>query len=466
MIESDELNKEQSEQLVSAEAVAPSRRVIAIVGRPNVGKSALFNRIVGRRIAIVHEESGVTRDRISCEADWHGQRFELIDTGGIGLMRGETAGDVIIDNTRKQVDLAIQDAAVIILVVDATAGAIPLDREVADLLREGQKTVLVAANKCDEPVHDDLAAEFEQFGFPVYPISALHNRGVGDLVDAAAKELPEVDEDEREEPLRIAVVGRPNVGKSSYINRILCSERVIVSNIPGTTRDSVEIPFQVGRGPNARHYVLIDTAGVRKARKMKEAVDKFSVIRTEESIKRSDVVVLMLDAVEGPKRVDKKIAHAVDKARKGCVLLVNKWDLSGEITQRQYGKALREALPFMGHIPIVFASAVSGYNIRNTLEAVDYVADQVQMTVTTGLLNRIVQDAVQAVQPPVVGRRRLKIYYAVQVGTKPFRVRLFVNSTERLKPAYRSYLVRCMREALGLEGAPVVLQFRSHHRDS
>jgi GTP-binding protein len=438
------------------------QRVIAIVGRPNVGKSALFNRIVGKRVAIVHEQSGVTRDRLMYETSWDEQRFELIDTGGVGRMDGTESGDVIEDGTRRQVDLAIEDAAVVILVTDVTSGLAPLDESVAHLLHQSGRKVVLAANKADHDGLDASSAEFERLGFPVFAVSALHRRGIGSLMTEALKGLPESGRENIENPLRVAVVGRPNAGKSSYINRLLKNDRVIVSEVPGTTRDSIEVPFQVGRGDQARHYLLIDTAGMRKSRKA-PAVEKFSVIRAEKSIEQADVVVHVLDATQGPSGQDKKIAARVIEHRKGCLLMINKWDLAQEagVTQRAYGKALREAVPFLDFVPTVFCSAQSGYNIRRTVDAIDHVASQVELKISTGLLNRVIQQAVQRVQPPVVSGRRLKINYAVQVSTKPVIIRIFVNSPKRVKPAYKKYLLKNLRQAFGFEGAPVVLQFRS-----
>lgn len=440
---------------------------MAIVGRPNVGKSALFNRIVGRRIAIVHEQSGVTRDRLACEAVWDRAHFELIDTGGVGMLDHTRSRDTIENGTRRQVDLAMQDAAVILFTVDVTAGVTPLDREVAQLLHRSGKKVFLAANKADNPDLEAQAVEFESLGFPVNAISAIHNIGVGELVSRAVEMLPTASPADTQDVLKVAIVGRPNAGKSSYINRLLRNDRVIVSEIPGTTRDSIEIPFTVGHGVQARHYQLIDTAGMRKSTRA-EAVEKFSVIRAERSIRDADIVVLVMDATEGPRGQDKKIAGLVMKHRKGCLILVNKWDLAQEqgVTQRAYGKALREALPYLEFVPIIFASAKSGYNIRKTVEAVDYVAAQVQTQLTTGLLNRVMQDAVRAVQPPVVEGRRLKIYYCTQTGTAPVTLRLFVNAPRRVKPAYKRYLIKSLRRAFGLEGAPVILQFRARNTGS
>lgn len=442
-----------------------TRRVIAIVGRPNVGKSALFNRIVRRRVAIVHEQSGVTRDRLVMEVDWQDERFELIDTGGLALMDGAVAADRIEEGIRRQVEVAVQDAAVVILVGDLTAGCMPLDVEVARILRGSGRPVLVAANKADAPEQDSRAGEFEVLGFPVTPVSALHNRGIGDLLDQAVSRLPPAVEAEAVEPLKIAVVGRPNVGKSSYINRLLRDERVIVSEVPGTTRDSIEVPFVVGTGEGARHYRLIDTAGIRRLGKIDNVVERFSLFRTEESIDRADVVVMMMDASQGPTSQDKKIARKILDQSRGCLLLVNKWDLAmeAEITQRRYGAALHEALPFLNFVPTVFVSAQSGYNIRKSVEAIDYVAAQVATELSTGVLNRVLHDAFERVQPPLVNGHRLKFYYATQIGSKPVRIMLFVNNRRKLLATYETYLVSCLRKAFGLEGAPVRLRFRSAH---
>lgn len=440
------------------------QRVVAIVGRPNVGKSALFNRIVGRRVAIVHEESGVTRDRLMSEAVCGGEHFEVIDTGGVGMMDGSMTGNTIEDGTRRQVDVAIEDAAAVIFTVDITAGILPLDREVARLLHTSGRPVFVAANKADHQGLVARADDFAELGFPVFPVSALHNRGVDDLLDAVIPKLPPPVPRSQIRPLRVAVVGRPNAGKSSYINRLLRSDRVIVSDVPGTTRDSIEIPFTVGSGEQARHYQLIDTAGIRKTSKANTAVEKFSVIRAENSIKDADVVVIVIDATEGPKKLDKKTASLAIAENKGCIMLITKWDLAEDFTQRVYGKALREALPFLNFAPVVFSSSKTGFNIRNTIEAIDYVAGQIDAQLTTGLLNRVIQDAVAKVAPQVVGNRRLKIYYATQVGTRPIRIRLFVNSPRRIKENYKTYLLAALRKAFGLEGAPVVLQFRAREQ--
>lgn len=441
-------------------------RIVAIVGRPNVGKSAVFNRLVGRRIAIVHDEPGVTRDRVSAEAAWRDQRFELIDTGGLGFLDGSSTSDAIAAGTRSQAEVAIADASVILFVVDITAGVTPLDREMATLLHRSGRRVFVAANKADHERLDAQAQEFEALGFPVFPVAALHDRGFQALLQAVVAALPEGESPTVAQPLRVAIVGKPNAGKSSFINRVLRNDRVIVSDVPGTTRDSIEIPFVIGAGPQARHYRLIDTAGLRKIRREDHAIERFSIMRAQNSISDADVVVLMMDAQQGPTEQDKKIAGLILEARKGCLLVVNKWDLaSGDIrvTQREYERSLRQAMYFLNFAPVVFVSAQSGFNVRRAIDAIDHVASQISATVPTSTLNRILHEAAKRVPAPQVQGRRLKFYYATQVGQRPQRVRLYVNDPERCTPAYRQFLLGQLRGALGLEGAPIVLEFRSSH---
>lgn len=437
--------------------------VIAIVGRPNVGKSALFNRLLRRRLAIVHDQPGVTRDRVVASATWDDRAFELVDTGGLtsfGRMPGE---DVIAAETRKQVEVAIADAAAILFVVDITAGLAPLDHEVARQLHAAGRPVLVLANKADTEELDGRTADFRALGFPVFAVSALHNRGFEEVMDDVVRHLPAAETEAEPVALKVAVVGRPNAGKSSYINRLLRSERVIVSPIPGTTRDSIEVPFTVGSGAAARHYRLIDTAGMRQRSKVDGAVEKFSLLRAERSIEEADVVVLALDGAEGPTMQDKKIAARIMEARKGCVVLVNKWDLLGHSTMREYYAAFQRALPFLTFVPLVFVSALTGLNIRKSVDVIDHVAAQITTEIPTSTLNKLLHDAFQRVQPPMVQGRRMKFYYATQTGTKPVRFRLFVNDTVKLTDAYHKYLVNTLRGAHGFEGAPVVLDFKSSH---
>ena len=480
--------------------------LIAIVGRPNVGKSALFNRIVRKRIAIVHDQPGVTRDRVSAEAEWHGHPFTIVDTGGIGLLRGEKAADVIIQAALDQVQLAIDAANVIVLVVNVQDGVVPLDREVAQRLRQCGKTVLVAVNKVDSYHAEAGVTEFAELGFEkVFPVTAIHGLGIEDLMDDALKFLPKLTVDApalddaeagtaqveadaapvagAPAAIKLAIVGRPNVGKSSIINALTQSERVIVSPIPGTTRDSVDVPFEVQTEGVRQKYLLIDTAGLRKARRVEDSVEFFSVNRTEESIKRSDIVVLVLDAESGILEQDKKIADKIVEAKRACIVVVNKWDLvedtvrlarEKEIEVRskkrnrddraktlttlgEFGEWVQERLFFLDYAPVIFTSAKSGFQLDRLLEAVRFVAAQLQQKIATGLLNRVLKDAIDRRQPVSASGHRLKFFYATQVRQAPATFLLFVNRDELFSEAYAKYLAREMRSSFGYEGCPLIL---------
>ncbi|HOE60693.1 MAG TPA: ribosome biogenesis GTPase Der [Kiritimatiellia bacterium] len=441
-------------------------RVVVIVGRPNVGKSAVFNRIAGRRIAIVHDESGVTRDRLMREVEWDDQRFTLIDTGGITLLTGQTGKNAIEAGIRAQVDAAIGDAAVALLVVDVKQGMHPLDEEVALIVRKAGIPCVVAVNKCDEPQHEAGVAEFARLGFATFPVAAQHNRGMGELMEAVLPYLPEAVNPTETQPLRVAVVGRPNAGKSSYINRLLRSDRVIVSDVAGTTRDSIDVPFTIGSGAQARHYILVDTAGMRNRHRIDNAVERFSLFRAEESIRGADVVVLMLDAEIGPTVQDKHIAAMIQKYNKGCVLLMNKWDRAMEngMTQTRSEPVLRQIMPFMGYSPVLFISAVTGFNVRKSVETIDAVAAQTRVTLPTGILNRTLVEATERVLAPARNGKRLRVYYAVQIGVAPVSIRLFVNDPKLATKPYTDFLIRSLRSRFGLEGAPVRLFYRARTR--
>ncbi len=449
--------------------ITPFNRTVAIVGRPNVGKSALFNRLVGRRISIVHEQSGVTRDRVAAEAEWESARFDLIDTGGLGHFDQQVAKEQITAIAEEQTKIAIADASFILFVTDITAGLTPLDEEVARLLHRSGRITLLAANKADNPGREDDVGEFDSLGFPVYPVSAIQNRGINALMDDLLPQLPAAENLTAGTPLRVAVVGRPNAGKSSYINRLLRDERVIVSDIPGTTRDSIEIPFAIGKGKTARHYQLIDTAGIRRESRSSSTADWFGSLRTGRSIERADVVVAVLDAEVGPTSRDKKIAAKIIEAQKGCLLLVNKWDISEEagqpVTQTRYLPALREALPFLDFVPVLCVSAKSGYNIRRSVEAIDYVAAQTRTQITTGVLNRVIRQAVKRYPPPVAKGKRLNIYYATQSGTSPICFKLFVNHPGYARPNWLAYLRNQLRNAFGFEGAPIFVKLMPRTRN-
>jgi GTPase len=442
--------------------------VVAIVGRPNVGKSAIFNRLAGRRIAIVHAERGVTRDRLMREVLWDDRRFELIDTGG--LLRLEAPadpaclpGEQLEELVRRQVEIAVQDARVIIFVTDVETGILPQDAEVADFLRKSGKRVFVAANKADHAGRDAQAAEFESFGFAVFPVSAAHNRGFKALMAAVLPALPEIENFPHQAPLRVAIVGRPNVGKSSFINRLLQSNRVIVSAMPGTTRDSVEIPFVIGEDSQARHYMLTDTAGIRRTGKIRQAVELFSLDRATRSIAGTDIVALVLDATQGPTAQDKAIAGLIQSHHKGFFLLITKWDLMTKWSEREYREALGKAVPFLSSAPAVFVSSKTGFNIRRSIEIMDDVAARISTQLPTGILNRTLIQAYARVTPPFVTGKRLKIFYATQVGIKPIKILLFVNDSSKLIPAYEAYLANALRKTFGLEGAPVIFQLKPRH---
>ena len=484
--------------------------LIAIVGRPNVGKSALFNRIVGKRIAIVHDEPGVTRDRVSAEAEWGGRAFTLVDTGGIGLLRREKSTDVILKAALDQVQLAIEAASVIILDVNVQEGVVSLDKEVAMRLRKSGKPVLVAVNKVDTYRTETATAEFSELGFDkIFPVSAIHGEGIEPLMKAALALLPvetqnanpappadtlspsrgegqgEGENLEITGPLKLAIVGRPNVGKSSIINSLTHSERVIVSPIPGTTRDAVDVPFEVVTDGLRQSYILIDTAGIRKSRRVDNSIEFFSVKRSEESIARCDISVLVLDAEAGIIEQDKKVADLIVQSRKACIVVVNKWDLveanvrkarEEEIERRnaknrnrderrlrrlttlgEFGAWVQQHLFFLDYAPVIFTSAQSGFNLDRLLEAVRYVAAQLRQKIPTALLNRAINDAVERRQPVSAAGHRLKFFYATQVRQAPPTFLLFVNRDELFSDAYKKYLGDEIRAAFGYEGCPVVL---------
>ncbi len=482
--------------------------LIAIVGRPNVGKSALFNRIIKKRIAIVHDMPGVTRDRVTAEAEWHGNPFTLVDTGGIGLLRREKSDDVIVKAAVEQVQIAIDSAHAIIFVVNVIDGIVPLDREVAQRLRESGKPVFVAVNKVDTHRLEDKAAEFLQLGFKnVFPVTAIHGDGVSALMDAATAVLPKsevaeekVDEDVPEEaetaagekappkmkkqgPLKLAIVGRPNVGKSSIINALTKSERVIVTPIAGTTRDSIDVPFEVETEGVRQKYILIDTAGMRKSRRVDDSVEFFSVQRSEESIARSDITILVVDAEAGITEQDKKIADTIVEQRRACIVVINKWDLfaedvrelrAEEIEKRvakkrtegqaktrttliEFGEWVQKKLFFLDYAPVIFTSAKTGFHLERLLETIRYVAAQLQQKIPTAILNRTIHDAVERRQPVSSAGHRLKFYYATQVRQAPPTFLLFVNRDELFSDQYKKSLCVEMRTAFGYEGCPIVL---------
>lgn len=443
--------------------------VVSLVGRPNTGKSALFNRIAKKRVAIVFDQPGVTRDRVTREVEMSGRKVMLVDTGGIAFDKRVTR-DPLDEETRNQAALAVEDSAVCVIVVDAREGITPLDSEVIKRVRESGVACIIAANKCDNAGDDWRAAEFERFGLPVFATSAEHGRGVESLIADVVSKLPPAKEDEsKNRPLRVAVVGRPNAGKSSYINHLLNAPRVIVSEIAGTTRDAVEVPFSIGSGPEARHYMLVDTAGMKQHTKMsKTSVDNFSLFRSEQAIAEADVVLLLLDAKMGPTMQDKRIAGKVLESHRACVILCQKWDLAQEdgMTETKALPALRQMMPFLNFAPVVFCSNKSGYNIRKTVSAIDRAAASAGMRLPTGMLNRVLVSAAKKTLSPMIKGRRLKIYYGLQVSTNPQTIRLFVNDPKLVTPAYLSFLEKNIRARFGLEGAPLRIFLKARSRNS
>ncbi len=441
--------------------------MVSLVGRPNTGKSALFNRIAKKRVAIVFDQPGVTRDRVTREVEVLGRKVMLVDTGGIAFDKRVTR-DPLDEETRSQAALAVEDSAVCVIVTDAREGIAPLDAEVIKRVRESGVPCVIAANKCDTAADDWRMHEFERFGLPVYAISAEHGRGVEAMMQQVVDRLPPVAETaESARAVRVAIVGRPNAGKSSYINRLLNAPRVIVSEVPGTTRDAVEVPFQIGKGPEARRYMLVDTAGMKPHTKMsKTSVDNFSLFRSEEAIKEADVVVLVLDPRLGPTMQDKRIAGKILDANKACVVMMNKWDLAQAegITETKAVEALRLMMPFLNFAPVVFCSNKSGYNIRRTVEAIDTAAASAGMKLPTGILNRTINAAAKKTLSPMIKGKRLKIYYGLQVSVNPQTVRLFVNDPKLVTPQYVAYIEKNIRARFGLEGAPLRIFMKARSR--
>ncbi|MGD0649975.1 MAG: ribosome biogenesis GTPase Der [Verrucomicrobiia bacterium] len=452
--------------------------VLAIVGRPNVGKSALFNRIAGRRIAIVHEEAGVTRDRVSAMAKWRERTFEVVDTGGIAFMDEEKTSDALAAATRRQAEIAIEIASALVMVVDVTDGVTPLDIETARKLRASGKRVFLAVNKVDNQMREENVTEFTELGFEkLFPIAAIHGLGVPALLDAATEQFTSSSAEETGRPSRIAIVGRPNVGKSSLINSILKSERTIVSEIPRTTRDSIDVPFIF----NDKPYVLIDTAGLRHKRKIKTSVDQFGLMRAERSIRDCDVAVLVLDAVDGVTKQDKKIAGQICEAARGCMILVNKWDLAVEEETKEkseegrgrknkkpfreeYLEALRRELFFLDWAPVLFVSAKTGKGVNDLFGEIEVIEQEMAKHIDTPQLNKLLTHALESYPPPFVHGKRFKVLYAFQKSSRPPTLTLFVNDAHCLTPHYERFLVDKIRAAWGFRGCPIRLNLRQRER--
>lgn len=429
-------------------------RTVALVGRPNVGKSALFNRLAGRRIAIVDPTYGMTRDRISATAAWEGRRFTVVDTGGIDF----DVSDSIREMAKRQAQLAIGQADTVLLVTDAVEGLVPLDREIAALLRAGGKHVIVAVNKADNETLEAAAGEFHALGFSsLHPVSAAHGRGMDALLESLVATLAEGGEGEAPEALRIAVVGRPNVGKSSWVNAVLREERMIVDTVPGTTRDAVDTSA-VWRG---KGLTLIDTAGIRREGKLREAADYYSLARTRASVKRCDVAFMMLDALEGVTVQDEKLARSILDEGRGCVLGVNKWDLVRNRDMRRHREALWGAMRFFDYVPVIFLSAKLGRGVDRSLDALFLVREQTERRIATPILNRLLRRAWERTPPSSRKGRHCRLYYAAQIGVRPPSFSLFVNDRDLVPDGYAAYIANTLRRAFGFEGAPLRLKFRN-----
>jgi GTP-binding protein len=432
--------------------------IVAIVGRPNVGKSTLFNKLIGQRRAIVDDTPGVTRDRIYGETEWCGRRLVLVDTGGIE----PDTKDILLRQMRMQAEIAINTADAIIFLCDVRTGLVADDREIALMLKKSGKPVIPCVNKCDSI--GTLPPEFYEFyelGFehePI-PISSVHGIGSGDLLDKLLSVLPEhTDEEEDSDRIKVAVIGKPNTGKSSLVNKMTREERSIVSDIAGTTRDAIDTDFENKYGK----FSLIDTAGIRRSARVKDVIEKYSVLRARTAVERADVCLIMIDATEGITEQDEKIAGIAHEAGKASLVVVNKWDIieKDNNTAKKFTERVQAALSFMPYAPVIFVSAKTGLRVNRIFEQIVFVFSQACLRVPTGTLNEVLGDAIMRNQPPSDKGRRLKIYYMTQTGVKPPTFVIFCNSAELFHYSYRRYVENCLREAFGFSGTPIKLIIR------
>lgn len=430
--------------------------IVAMVGRPNVGKSTLFNRLAGKRISIVEDTPGVTRDRVYAEAEWLNHNFTMIDTGGIEPERD----DIIVKQMRRQANIAIETADVIVFIVDGKEGLTPADHEVANMLRKSKKPVVLVVNKVDSLKEEANAWEFYNLGIgdPV-TISASQGLGLGDMLDRVVEHFDSIyDADEEDDYVRIAMIGKPNVGKSSLINKLLGEERVIVSNVPGTTRDAIDSVLETEEGK----FILIDTAGIRRKSKVKEEIERYSVIRTYAAIERADVCILMIDATEGVTEQDERIIGYAHEMRKAIMVIVNKWDLieKDDKTMVKYQREMQDSLKFLKYAEYLFISALTGQRTHKVLQTAKVCYDNYNKRVGTGILNEVINKAVLMKEPPIVGLKRMKIYYATQVATKPPKFVFFVNDSNARHFSYERYLENQLRESFDFKGTGIQMEFR------
>lgn len=435
-----------------------ARPIVAIVGRPNVGKSTLFNRLIGERVAIVQDQPGITRDRVYGHTDWRGREFSIVDTGGLGLGDEDPFGQHI----QQQAEIAIEEADLILFLVDGREGLTAGDEEVAEFFRTSGRPIILVANKADNQRVEADASEFYRLGLgEVFPISSHSGRSVADLLDEVVRRLPPEEAPEPDDDrIKVAIVGRPNVGKSSLMNAILGEERVIVSPVAGTTRDAVDVPFEFGD----HSYTLIDTAGIRRAGKIQGSVEYYTVLRAERAIERSDVAVLVVDADYGLVDGDKRVAGLADEAGRACVIFVNKWDLVKGRTPREFGQAIRSDMPFMKYASIVTGSAQNRKGMSDLLETCVDAANNHALRVPTAELNRVLREAVDQ-RPYSRNGRQFKVYYATQVTVKPPTIVLFVNDPKIVHETYMRYLENQLRAVFGFAGTPIRLLLRERTRE-
>ena len=433
------------------------RPLVAIVGRPNVGKSMLFNKLTGKRLSIVEDTPGVTRDRLYAQAEWRSRTFDLVDTGGIE----PDTDDQILSFMREQAEIAIAAADVIIFVCDIRTGMTAADQDVAGMLQRSGKPVVLAVNKMDSTGHTNPDIyEFYNLGLgDPHPISAVHGHGTGDLLDACFQYFPpETEEEEDDEVVKVAIIGKPNVGKSSLTNRLLGEDRVIVSNVAGTTRDAVDSYLENETGK----YLIIDTAGMRKKSKVDDRVEKFSVLRAAMAIERSDVCLILIDANEGVTEQDTKVAGMAHEAGKACIIVVNKWDAVEKVdkTMKRMEEEVRRDLSYMTYAPVIFLSALTGQRVNKLFDLIQAVVNQAALRIPTGVLNQVLADAQARVQPPTDKGRRLKIYYMTQIGVKPPHFVIFCNDAKLFHFSYQRYLENQIRSTFALTGTPIRITIR------